>query len=131
MAVILTSSAPELAALRGHFLGKTAVVRPPSPPNKASRWPSVVHGEAVLFFGRQEYDADSLHHDCGSWSRSLTRLRRLQTAWSAWSPFALHRVADQTRIEPGTVQAHYPPRALTDRAPSGVSMWVRRAYCAL
>ena len=51
MAVILTASAREQAALRGHFRGKTAVVRTPSSPNQPRRR-SVVHGEAVLFFGR-------------------------------------------------------------------------------
>ena len=55
-----------------------------------------------------------------AWSRSLARLRRFQTASSAWSPFALHRVPDHARIEPGAARGRYPPRALTDRAPPAV-----------
>ncbi|MCY3730564.1 MAG: hypothetical protein OXF98_04415, partial [Rhodospirillaceae bacterium] len=86
MAVILTSSAGEQAALRGQFLVKTAVVRSPSSPNKPRRPPSVVHGEAVLFFGREAYGADSLYHDCGGRSTDqMDRFLRQRWLWGCQS----------------------------------------------
>ena len=110
---------PDLAALIPNLAYPAATVTVLSPARTFWEKATLIHVEC-----RRRRLADRperlSRHWFDLWSRSLTRLRRFHTASSAWSPFALQRVPDRTRIEPGAFQGYYPPRALTDRAPPAV-----------